>query len=677
MQEIALGVCASRDRRVEGVARADDRGGAAGSIRQASMEKVTASAVARRCPVGAEIVGDGDVSFRVWAPAAQRVSVVLPSQSDREYALTQERGGYFSAVVPARAGDRYGFRLDDSSQRYPDPASRFQPEGPHEASEVIDARAFQWSDANWPGVPLEGQVIYEMHAGTFTPEGTWASAQRQLDELTRLGITVLELMPVAEFEGRFGWGYDGVDLFAPSHLYGRPDDLRRFIDAAHARGLGVLLDVVYNHFGPSGNYLRAFSPAYFTDKYENEWGDAINFDGPDSGPVREFFIANAAYWIEEFHFDGLRLDATQQIFDASQPHIIAAIGEAARQRAGRRRVLLVGENESQDVINVKAPSEGGRGLDALWNDDFHHSAMVAATGYAEAYYSDTYGTPQEFISAAKYGYLYQGQYYHWQRHRRGTPTFGLAPATFVVYLQNHDQVANSARGLRGHQLTSPAKWRALTALMLLMPNTPMLFQGQEFAASSPFLFFADFEPDLADAVRRGRQEFLTQFPSVRDFVRRSMLDDPGSQETFARCTLDFKERHTNHAWYALHADLLRLRRDEPAFRAQRRGQVDGAVIGEQAFVLRFFVDTSADERLLLINLGQELNRPSLAEPLVAPPVGFEWLMHWSSNDPKYGGSGTRDLWPDGSWSIPPECAIVVRPEAMRPSTTGPVRRRTA
>jgi maltooligosyltrehalose trehalohydrolase len=676
MAAIALSVGARRDSGIARLACTGDRARAARPSGQATMEKVTTPPVVRRCPVGAEIVGEHELSFRLWAPAAQRVRVVLLSRGGREHELECGTDGYFSGAVPGRAGDRYKFRLDDS-QLYPDPASRFQPSGPHEASEVIDASVFQWTDADWPGVPLDGQVIYEMHAGTFTREGTWASAQRQLDELARLGVTVLELMPVAEFEGRFGWGYDGVDLFAPSHLYGRPDDLRRFIDAAHARGIGVLLDVVYNHFGPSGNYLRAFSPAYFTDKYENEWGDAINFDGPDSGPVREFFIANAAYWIDEFHFDGLRLDATQQIFDASQPHIIAAIGEAVRRRAGCRHVLLVGENESQDVVNLKAPAEGGRGLDALWNDDFHHSAMVAATGHAEAYYSDTHGTPQEFISSAKYGYLYQGQYYHWQRHRRGTPTFGIAPPAFVVYLQNHDQVANSARGLRGHQMTSPARWRALTALTLLMPNTPMLFQGQEFAASSPFLYFADFEPDLAAAVRGGRQEFLAQFPSVRDFIARSMLDDPGREETFTRCKLDFQEREAHRGWYALHEDLLRLRRSEPAFRAQRRGQVDGAVLGGQAFVLRFFTDAPVDERLLIVNLGPEVNRPSLAEPLVAPPPGFEWHVYWSSSDPKYGGSGTRDLWPDGTWSIPPESATVCRPDLLRLRTAGPVKRRTA
>jgi maltooligosyltrehalose trehalohydrolase len=567
--------------------------------------------------------------------------------------------------------------LDTSSRLYPDPASRFQPSGPHDPSEIVNGSSFAWHDAAWPGLTLEGQVIYELHAGTFTREGTWASAGRQLEELARIGITAIELMPVAEFEGRFGWGYDGVDLFAPSHLYGRPDDLRRFIDTAHGCGLGVLLDVVYNHLGPSGNYLRMFSPAYFTDRYENEWGDAINFDGPDSAPVREFFVTNAAYWIDEFHFDGLRLDATQQIFDASQQHIVAELGEAARQHAGGRTILLIGENESQDTVHLKAPSEGGRGLDALWNDDFHHSAMVAATGRAEAYYSDTHGTPQEFISAAKYGYLYQGQYYHWQRHRRGTPTRGFPPAAFVVYLQNHDQVANSARGLRGHQLTSPARWRALTALMLLVPNTPLLFQGQEFAASAPFLFFADFEQELASAVRSGRQEFLQQFPSVRDFIVRGTLDDPGSPQTFERCKLDFDERETHRSWYALHQDLLQLRRNDAALRAQRSGKVDGAVLAEHAFVLRVFADRPEEERLVIVNLGAEVNRQSLAEPLLAPLPGFDWHVQWSSDDPRYGGYGTRDLWPDGTWSIPPEAAVLCQPASSRQRTGGPVRRRTA
>src|ERR1051326_6697250 len=354
---------------------------------------------------------------------------------------------------------------------------------------------------------MAGQVACEMHAGTFTRAGTFAAAAGELRELARIGITLVEVMPVAEFEGRFGWGYDGVDLFAPTRLYGTPDDFRRFVDTAHACGVAVILDVVYNHLGPVGNYLRAFSPAYFTDRYDNEWGDAINFDGPDSGPVREFFLANASYWIDEFHLDGLRLDATQQIFDTSPRHVLLDIGVRARQAAGSRSIVIVAENEPQDTRLVRSPEEGGYGLEGVWNDDFHHSAIGAVTGRAEAYYSDTRGEPQELISAAKYGYLFQGQHYDWQRQPRGTTAWDLPPAAFVTFPQNHDQVANSARGLRGHQLTSPGRWRAMTALFLLMPGTPMLFQGQEFAASSPFLYFADFESDLAAAVRKGRGEF--------------------------------------------------------------------------------------------------------------------------------------------------------------------------
>src|SRR6266850_257550 len=409
-------------------------------------------AAGRRFPIGAEFLGPR-THFRVWAPAASHVEVVV--QSGGTTALDAEDGGYFSGLAEAAPGARYQFRLDSSDQLLPDPASRFQPEGPHGPSEVVDPRAFTWTDDQWPGARREGQVIYEVHVGTFTREGTWAAASRELKELARIGITMIEVMPVADFEGRFGWGYDGVDLFAPSHLYGRPDDFRRFVDAAHAAGIAVILDVVYNHLGPVGNYLRLFSPAYFTDKYENEWGDAINFDGPDAQPVRELFETNARCWIDEFHLDGLRLDATQQIFDDSPENIVTVIGRAARDAAGRRPVVLVAENEPQDTRLVRPIDEDGYGLDALWNDDFHHSAMVALTGHGEAYYSDTRGQPQELISAAKYGYLFQGQHYEWQRDRRGTPAWGLAPAAFVTFLQNHDQVANSARGLRGHRLTSP------------------------------------------------------------------------------------------------------------------------------------------------------------------------------------------------------------------------------
>jgi maltooligosyltrehalose trehalohydrolase len=518
-----------------------------------------------------------------------------------------------------------------------------------------------------------------MHIGTFTREGTYAAAAKELPELARIGVTLVELMPVAEFDGRFGWGYDGVDLFAPSHLYGTPDDFRRLVDTAHRRGVAVILDVVYNHLGPVGNYLRMFSPAYFTDRYENEWGDAINFDGPDSAPVREYFAGNAGYWIDEFHLDGLRLDATQQIFDSSPEHIVAVVGARVRQMAGGRAAIVVVENEPQDTRLVRPRADGGYGLDALWNDDFHHSAMVALTGRAEAYYNDTRGEPQELISAAKYGCLFQGQHSDWQRKPRGTPAWGLPPEAFVTFLQNHDQVANSARGLRGHQLASPSRWRAMTALLLLMPSTPMLFQGQEYAASTPFLYFADFEGDLAEAIRKGRGEFLRQFPSVVELERRGdVLANPCSAETFERCKLDFTERERHARAYALHIDLLRLRREEAAFSACGSGRLDGAVLGHSALALRFFTPDHLDDRLLVINLGPDLVRTSFAEPLLAPPAGQNWIVRWSSEDPSYGGNGTPETWPDARWHLAAESALVLAPSAEhRHPPLPPVRRRTA
>src|SRR5581483_2664685 len=577
----------------------------------------SAIALERRLPIGAELIGDGRAHLRVWAPARRRVAVHI---NNADIELTRDANGYFAGEFPAAAGDRYQLRVDADEKLYPDPASRYQPDGPHGPSVIVDPTTFRWNDAAWRGVRIEGQVVYELHVGTFTPEGTWTAAIAQLSELARIGITLIEVMPVAEFDGRFGWGYDGVDLFAPMHVYGAPDDFRQFVNAAHQVGLGVILDVVYNHLGPVGNYLRVFAPQYFSEKYENEWGDALNFDGADSGPVREFFTANAAYWIDEFHLDGLRLDATQQIFDASPQHVLVEIGQRARDAAKGRSIVLIAENEPQDARLIRPADASGYGLDAVWNDDFHHAAVVAMTGRNEAYYSDTHGHAQEFVSAAKYGYLFQGQYYHWQRQSRGTPAFDASPAQFVSYLQNHDQIANSATGLRGHLMTSPARWRALTALTLLMPSTPMLFQGQEFGSSAPFLYFADHEPELAAAVRKGRAEFLGQFPSIRDFLERGHIADPSSPATFERCKLDFSERTTHCDQYALHQDLLRVRREDAVFRQQRPHGVDGAVVSSTAFVLRFFADDPLDDRLLFVNLGADCSRRSIADPLTAPPL---------------------------------------------------------
>jgi maltooligosyltrehalose trehalohydrolase len=465
-------------------------------------------------------------------------------------------------------------------------------------------------------------------------------------------------MPIADFPGRFGWGYDGVNLFAPTRLYGTPDDFRGFVDHAHAAGLAVILDVVYNHLGPDGCYLRAFSEDYFTDRYENDWGDPMNFDGDNAEAVREYFIANTRYWIEEFHLDGLRLDATQQVYDASPEHIIAAVTLRARQSSAKRGIYILCENEPQDVKLVHPRQDGGYGADALLNDDFHHSAAVALTGRNEAYYTDYAGTPQEFISAVKWGYLYQGQHYTWQKQARGTPAFGLGATAFVHFLENHDQVANSASGDRMHKLSSPGRYRAMTALLLLGPQTPLLFQGQEFAASTPFLYFADHAGKLAAAVREGRTEFLMQFPSIARPEIRALLADPSALGTFESCKLDFAERETHGAAYRLHRDLLHLRRDDAVFSGADRRAVDGAVLGAEAFVLRFF-SAEKEDRLLIVNLGADLTLGIAPEPLLAPHAGCGWRTIWSSDALRYGGEGLRRIETDDIWRIPAQAAVVL------------------
>jgi maltooligosyltrehalose trehalohydrolase len=623
--------------------------------------------IERRLPVGAEVLPDGRVHFRVWTPQHEKVEVVLerctgPDSEPLSFELAPELNWYFSGIVPeAEDGALYRFRMDDDKNLYPDPASRFQPEGPSGPSQVVDPQKFAWTDRNWAGISMDNQVMYEMHIGTYTAEGNWESALRQLEPLAELGITVIELMPVAEFAGTFGWGYDGVDLFAPSHLYGSLNDFRSFVDKAHSLGIGVILDVVYNHLGPVDNYLRQFSDSYFTSSYKNEWGEAINFDGPDSEPIREFFTANAAFWISEYHLDGLRIDATQQMYDKSPENILVSLARAARQAAGKRKIIIVAENERQQAKLVHSPEQGGYGLDGVWNDDFHHCALVAMTAHNEAYYSGYLGTPQELISSLKQGYLYQGQFFKWQNNRRGSPVYGIKPSAFVIYLQNHDQVANSGHGFRLQSVTSPGLYRALTALLLLAPQTPLLFQGQEFGASSPFLYFANVAPELAETIHRSRIKFLSQFRSLTRPKMQEYFARPDDPQTFAVSKLDLSERDRHTRAYAIHRDLLKLRRSDPIFHAQRVGGADGAVIGAHALVMRFFGE-KGDDRLLLLNLGLDLSLEPISEPLLAPPENKFWQMAWSSEDPQYGGSGTAPFEPLDTWRIPGQAAIVLRPE---------------
>lgn len=636
----------------------------------------------RKYPIGAELIGPNEVSFRVWAPKVRELDVALETSAapnaDRTFhPLTAEGNGYFSGIINAGAEANYRFRVDGNAEHfYPDPASRYQPWGPHGSSRVVNPTAFAWTDANWRGRSLKGQVCYEMHVGTFTREGTWKAAAAQLEELARIGITVVEMMPIADFAGNFGWGYDGVNLFAPTHLYGSPDDLRAFIDRAHSLNLSVILDVVYNHFGPDGNYLRQFSDHYFTPKYENDWGESINFDGENSGPVREYYITNGQYWIDEFHFDGFRFDATQDVKDTSDEYIIGAIGRAARATAGERQLIMVAENEPQETKLVRPRDQGGDDLDGVWNDDLHHSMIVALTGRNEAYYSDYLGTPQEFISAAKYGYLYQGQHYAWQEAHRGTPSFGLPPETFVAFIENHDQISNTARGDRVRLQTSPGRYRAMTTLLILGPWTPLLFQGQEFGASSPFLFFTDVgDFAMKEAIREGRKGFLRQFPSIANEEIQKLLPAPDDPEVFTRCKLDFNERKTNQQQYDLHCDLLKLRAQDSRFSQQLAGGVDGAVLGPQSFALRYFSEGNKDDRLLIVNLFRRQVMQHVPEPLLAAPLGMEWETLWTTEAPRYGGLGAVDIVTDTGWILPAQAAIALRVVPEKTPRRKPSRRK--
>jgi maltooligosyltrehalose trehalohydrolase len=617
----------------------------------------------RTCPIGAQ-AAPGGTHFRVWAPGHRGVAVLLENGS-APVPMEREGDGYWSCFARnARPGDRYRLQIDNCDS-YPDPASRFQPEGPHGPSQIVDPGTYRWSaeEAAWGGCRLEGQVLYELHIGTFTAEGTYTAAERELGRLAALGITVLELMPVAQFAGRWGWGYDGVDLFAPHNSYGTPDDLRHFIDAAHRAGLGVIQDVVYNHLGPDGNYLKSFSPDYFA-KEATEWGDSINFDGENCEGAREFFRENAAYWVREFHFDGLRLDATQSIKDNGRlgPHILEEIGEAVRAAAGARDVIIVAENEPQDTTLIRPIKAGGYGLDGMWNDDLHHSMMVRLTHKREAYYSDYLGRAQEFVSAAKRGFLYQGQPYGWQKgHARGSSSRGIAPQHFITFIENHDQVANTDTGARVRARSHPGVYRAMTAYWLLTPGTPMFFQGQEYGALTQFLYFCDHNPQLAQAVRTGRREFLEQFPSLASEDAQRVLPDSAAEDTFRRCKLDPGDSNkANPQILALHEDLLRLRRTDPVLCRQRDAVLDGAVLSEDCFVLRFFAE-NGDDRLLVVNFGRDLELPHAPEPLLAPSSGSSWGLAWSSDHHRYGGGGVVCPVTETGWRIPGASTVLLTP----------------
>lgn len=532
-----------------------------------------------RVPTLGAIVTERGTAFRVWAPERSSVDLVIERPQGGAPAsaeirpLDSEEGGYwvgrFHDVGP---GARYRYRLDGRpDQTFPDPASRSQPDGVHEASAVVDARTFDWRHDAWRAPALSDVVIYELHVGTFTADGTFRSAIDRLPYLADLGVTAIELMPVGDFPGARNWGYDGVAIFAPARCYGTPDDLRALVDAAHQHELAVYLDVVYNHLGPDGAYANAFSPYYFTDTHQTAWGAGVNFDGAHSPEVRRFFLENALHWVREYHVDGLRLDATHAMRDDSPVHFLAELTAVLRAHAPRR-VLVVAEDHRNLARMLRPASDGGMGLDAVWADDFHHQVRVHTVGDREGYYADFTGTTDDLAATVRQGWFYTGQYSEHLQVPRGTNPETVYPPQFVICIQNHDQIGNRADGARLHHQVDAATYRATTALLLLAPETPLLFMGQEWAASSPFQFFTDHHGELGRLVTEGRRREFAAFAAFADPAARDAIPDPQAQATFARSRLEWAEieRDVHARTLALYRRLIAFRRDCRALRHASR-----------------------------------------------------------------------------------------------------------
>lgn len=517
-----------------------------------------------RMPFGAECRDDGSVRFRLWAPKCKTVSLRLPDL-ERTQGMQPADDGWFEVTQQVVAGTCYVFQIDDA-QLVPDPASRFQPSGVHDPSQIVDPAAFEWQDKSWNGRPWEEAVIYELHVGTFTPEGTFAAAEEKLGYLADLGITAVELMPVADFPGNRDWGYDGVLPYAPARCYGHPEDLKRFIQSAHQHGLMVLLDVVYNHFGPEGNYLWCYAPEFFTERHHTPWGAAINFDGLHSRAVREFFIHNALYWLEEFHFDGLRLDAVHAIKDDSRPDILTDLAQRVRSEIPGRHIHLVLENDDNAARYLGRGSDGCVKLyDAQWNDDIHHSLHVLLTGETDGYYADYARKPAWHLGRClAEGFSFQGEKSDYRDGtNRGEASGDLPTIAFVSFLQNHDQVGNRAFGERIVQCAGVRAVKAAMAVLLLAPSPPLLFMGEEFGAETPFLFFCDFGPELAPKVTSGRRSEFARFAKFSSPEAQSNIPDPASEATFqaSRLNWDSLQADAHQDWINFYRDLLRIRRE--------------------------------------------------------------------------------------------------------------------
>lgn len=605
-------------------------------------------------PTLGAVHADGGTTFRVWAPRPRTVSLMLQSgDARREIPLDDAGDGYrevsLSDVAP---GDLYGYLLDGAGP-FPDPCSRRQPTGVHGWSAVVDPAAFSWTDESWKRPPFRDLVIYECHIGTLTRGGTFDAAIEVLPELRDLGITAVELMPVASFPGGWNWGYDGVSLFAPAEVYGGPDGLRRFVDAAHGLGIAVILDVVYNHFGPDGNYTGLFSADYTTDRHHAPWGDAINFDGKSSSHTRRFFRENLLHWLHEYHVDGFRFDATHAIFDASPVHILPELAEAAETTAGPHgRPYLIAETHENDIRYLAPRRLGGFGFDAVWADDFHHSVRTALLAEDDGYLRGFDGSMATLAKTIRQGFLYEGQFDPGFGGPRGTPARRVPWGSFVYCIQNHDQVGNRAFGERLNTAASHGDFLAATLLLLLLPQTPLLFQGQEHLSSRPFCYFTDHAGDLGAAVSEGRRREFGAFRAFNDPHALAAIPDPQDESTFARSVLDRDEGSYGIGLLArqLCQAALGLRQHDPVFREFRetRLPIKTRVAGD--CLLLTFAGNSGT-RWIAVNFGRHTT--------VRVPGGADAAIALSSNDGKFGGNGVQPVLSGERLTVPGHASVVL------------------
>jgi maltooligosyltrehalose trehalohydrolase len=603
---------------------------------------------------GANLVPDG-VQFDVWATNATTVDVELAS-GDHEgmYPMRAVDHGRFTVTIgDARVGDRYRFRLDGETS-YPDPYSRFQPEGIHGASEIVDPSEFRWTDGDWDGLDAETLSIYELHVGTMTDEGTFASLERELEAIRDLGVTAVELMPVAQTPGKRNWGYDGVDLFAPDCTYGRPNDLRRLIDKAHQLGLGVILDVVYNHLGPEGAYLTAYSDDYFSDRHHTDWGAGLNWDGEGSYWVRQFATDNACYWIDEFHIDGLRLDATHAMIDESDMHIVQELTDAAREAAGNRGIVIIAEDGRHEIMRVRPVDDGGEGLDGVWADDFHHHVRVLLTNAHESYYSNYEGTTAAIADVVNHGFG------HLVPSGDAPVEYRDPASVFVFCIQNHDQVGNRPFGDRMHHEINLDRYRVASALLLFVPQVPLLFMGQEFAASTPFLYFTDHPTELGKLVTEGRRREFAGFKAFDEPEMRETIPDPQARSSFLLSKLDLDERGRQHGVLELYRRMLWMRREDPVLAGSGPLTTEAIPPTAQIVVVHRWVER--DHRVLIANFGQRISIPNRWLASLDERPSGEWDCVLSTDDIHLGGAGLQPEIDDsnGSLTMPARTAALFR-----------------